>query len=548
MKHLYNVVRSYLNDNRIDLNERLSTFFIYMGILAAILGTGICILAHVSVYGILATACIAVGAPVVASVTHMAGRGHLFGVIIAIGLTVMLPVVWLTAGGSNSGVNVWFVYELFYMALFTTPKKLPRFAAPAVLLMLGCFFVENRYPALVTRFAEPRDAYISILGSILVVSVTIVITVMVQKQLYNNERANNEKQEDFTLNFIMSIASIIDAKDSYTGGHSKRVAVCATEIGRHMGMSEDELSNLHTVALLHDIGKIGIPDGILNNPGALTDREFDMIRQHPVIGGNIVKELGFIPHVEEGVMYHHERYDGHGYPSGLKGEEIPLLARIICVADSYDAMSTNRVYRKRLENPAIIQEFERCKGAQFDPYIADVFIDMLKSGYTVTEEDVNQVNVEQNLSVALEKLVTSLITNASREREIILPPADYSGDVRKEYPEYAQMLDYIHNLGRRFDSAFVPVAVFVELNSEKEMSASALNGVMRSLNTAITGTIRAVDVCTRYNSSTFLIVLVNARRENLQAIFDRIEASFRKTGAAETAHITFRTVEDNQIG
>ena len=233
MKHLYNVVRSYLNDNRIDLNERLSTFFIYMGILAAILGTGICILAHVSVYGILATACIAVGAPVVASVTHMAGRGHLFGVIIAIGLTVMLPVVWLTAGGSNSGVNVWFVYELFFVGLFArSGKQLFGYLVPAVALILVTFAIEQLYPDLVSPLASRTDVLISQLASVLVVSATIVTTVWVQKQLTLNEHQISERREDFTLSFIMSVATIIDAKDSYTGGHSKRVASCAVSIGK----------------------------------------------------------------------------------------------------------------------------------------------------------------------------------------------------------------------------------------------------------------------------------------------------------------------------
>lgn len=214
MKRLYTMIRSYLHNSEIDINERLSTFFIYMGVFAAILGTLVNVAAHASIYGILSTALIAVGAPIVAAVSQLSGRRQVFGVVIAIGLSLILPVVWLSSGGTGGGVNVWFVYELFYIALFTTPKKLPYFAIPATLLIIGCFVLESTRPELVFHFASTHDTCISLLGSILIVSVTIIITELVQKSLYNEEHAINEKQEDFTLNFVMSIASIIDAKDS----------------------------------------------------------------------------------------------------------------------------------------------------------------------------------------------------------------------------------------------------------------------------------------------------------------------------------------------
>lgn len=187
--------------------------------------------------------------------------------------------------------------------------------------------------------------------------------------------------ERTALDTVMTISAIIDARDQYTSGHSDRVALCAMDIAKKLGWSEDEARNIYIVALLHDIGKIGIPDAILNKPSRLTDEEYHVIQQHPVIGESILKGLYMLKKVNEGALYHHERYDGGGYPSGLKGEEIPLYARIIGIADSYDAMSSDRVYRSRLPLEKIISEFERCRGTQFDPELDDIFVDMLKNGY-----------------------------------------------------------------------------------------------------------------------------------------------------------------------
>lgn len=189
--------------------------------------------------------------------------------------------------------------------------------------------------------------------------------------------------EMVTMHSIMSIANTIDAKDKYTSGHSIRVAKCSMAIARELGWTEEEQQNIQYVALLHDIGKIGIPDAVLNKPANLTEEEFAMIKKHPIIGGEILKEIHTIPHVQEGALFHHERYDGKGYPHGLKGRDIPLFGRIVSIADTYDAMSTDRVYRKRLPDEQIISEYEKYKGTQFDPNLTNLFVRMLKNGYTV---------------------------------------------------------------------------------------------------------------------------------------------------------------------
>lgn len=190
----------------------------------------------------------------------------------------------------------------------------------------------------------------------------------------------NKQIQNMTMETITTIANALDAKDSYSEGHSRRVAVYSEQIARALGMSEEEVGNIRIVALLHDIGKISIPDSVLNKPGRLTDEEFALMKQHPVAGNEILKDISMIPGVDIGTKYHHERYDGRGYPDGLKGEDIPYIARIIAVADAYDAMTSNRVYRKHLSSEQVMSELEKGEGTQFDPVIARTMEGLIKSG------------------------------------------------------------------------------------------------------------------------------------------------------------------------
>ena len=205
--------------------------------------------------------------------------------------------------------------------------------------------------------------------------VLAITTSQIKKYTERHERDNeiiNESIETFT--------GFIDAKDPYTNGHSKRVATYTRMIAKEMGYEGEELDRIYYVALLHDRGKIGVPDNILRKPGRLTDEEFEIIKSHTVRGGEILSSFKSLKNVGEGALYHHERYDGKGYPEGKAGEDIPLIARMICVADSFDAMNSNRVYRKKLTKEYILNEIEKNKGLQFDPKIADVMLGLLRSG------------------------------------------------------------------------------------------------------------------------------------------------------------------------
>lgn len=179
---------------------------------------------------------------------------------------------------------------------------------------------------------------------------------------------------------LNTFANTIDAKDKYTNGHSQRVAVYSRELAKKLKLSKEEQERIYYIALMHDIGKIGIADEILNKPGKLTEEERAVIMSHPAIGGEILKDFTSLPGISEGARYHHERYDGTGYNEGLKGEEIPFFARIICVADSYDAMSSTRCYRKDLDEETIVRELKNNAGTQFDPDIVAVMLELIEEG------------------------------------------------------------------------------------------------------------------------------------------------------------------------
>jgi HD-GYP domain-containing protein (c-di-GMP phosphodiesterase class II) len=177
---------------------------------------------------------------------------------------------------------------------------------------------------------------------------------------------------------VMSLVNAIEAKDAYTSGHCQRVMEISCEIAASMNLDEESIKDLRYAAILHDIGKIGISASILNKADKLTNEEFEEIKKHPQISYNILKNVEFLGKGLRAILEHHEKYNGFGYPNKLKGEEISLLGRILCIADAFDAMTSDRTYRKGMTMELAIDEIERCKGVQFDPDISDLFIKMIR--------------------------------------------------------------------------------------------------------------------------------------------------------------------------
>jgi HD-GYP domain-containing protein (c-di-GMP phosphodiesterase class II) len=176
------------------------------------------------------------------------------------------------------------------------------------------------------------------------------------------------------MGLLHSLTSAVDAKDAYTCGHSERVALLSRHLATQIGLTEHEIERVYMAGLLHDVGKIGVPEAVLQKPGKLTAEEFEQMKKHPEIGARILADIKQVKDILPGVLHHHERYDGKGYPFGLAGENIPLMGRILCLADCFDAMTSNRTYRKALPLEVALTEIRRCSGTQFDPGLAEAFI------------------------------------------------------------------------------------------------------------------------------------------------------------------------------
>lgn len=274
---------------------------------------------------------------------------------------MLVPIAAMELFGIQIGLAVGLYFLVFLIALFYTPLRYFVKASYSVTFM-------NRFPIL--YFAD------------LALSFTLVVQkhiVQVRQLNYGQKlqkavRDEHNRVKDISIQTIMSISNAVDAKDPYTQAHSRRVAEYSRRIAKAAGMSKSKVEEIKEIALLHDIGKIAVSDAILNKPGRLTKEEFEIMKTHTTAGATILKDLTILKNVDLGAKYHHERYDGTGYPNGLKGEEIPLEGRIIGLADAFDAMNSDRVYRKHLSPRTIHKELEKGSGTQFDPQLVEAFL------------------------------------------------------------------------------------------------------------------------------------------------------------------------------
>lgn len=210
----------------------------------------------------------------------------------------------------------------------------------------------------------------------LVCALSLIIVNANIKRLVEQKKHDEQIIEQTMHTFV----NIIEAKDPSTMGHSLRVAQHSTLIAEHMGIDEEECKRIYYIALMHDCGKLYIPDEILTKPARLTDEEYEVMKKHTVYGSNILRDFTSIKDIQLGAMYHHERYDGKGYPTGKSGEDIPLIARIICVSDAFDAMNSRRCYRANLSPEVILSELKNNKGSQFDSVIVDHLLKLIDDG------------------------------------------------------------------------------------------------------------------------------------------------------------------------
>ena len=307
-----------------------------------------------------------------------------------------------------------FVFILVFIHLVQYIRKNKQSKTDYILLIglflvLVCVAIES---VSVYFVATISGLFIGI-GMIILLFTNIVRTIqkihMVEEKRHHLELEIEKKQnKKITLQMMESLSTTIEAKDEYTRGHSRRVAQYAALIAENLGWSKEEIQNLKNCAYLHDIGKIGIPDQILNKPGKLTNEEFNLIKQHTTIGQDILKDITIIPHIDEVTRSHHEHYDGTGYPDGLKGNEIPIQARVIALADSYDAMNSRRIYRNALSHGRIYHEIQMNAGTQFDPGITKVFLKLMDNGSLYNLENEILPTQEDTINKFISDVVTTM--------------------------------------------------------------------------------------------------------------------------------------------
>lgn len=283
---------------------------------------------------------------------------------------------------SNTYHRGWFYPGSYLFAfaalvvLISTIAKYRKNLRKRLILPLLLFTIMPVFTATIHFFV---DQYTLTSGSIVMMVVLLYSFSILDANdiVKTTQEKEMENQKLMVSQTAMALAEAIDAKDRYTNGHSKRVAEYSAKIAERYGKTKAECEEIYLIGLLHDVGKIGVPGNIINKTEKLTDEEYEIVKTHTTKGNEILTKISISPQLAIGAHYHHERYDGKGYPEGLKGEEIPEIARIIAVADAYDAMTSKRSYRDGLPIEKVRDELIRCMGKQFDSKFAAVMVDLI---------------------------------------------------------------------------------------------------------------------------------------------------------------------------
>ena len=318
-------------------------------------------------------------------------------------------------------ITVATIFVHLFQYIRTEKNKADRLLLIGLLVAILCIAVE----ATSVYFVTLMSGLFVGAGMLILLFVNIVRAIKnVQdielKRQQSEIRKNQEQNEKMSLQMIQTLSTTIEAKDAYTRGHSYRVAQYAALIAEELGWTQEEILNLKRATHLHDIGKIGIPDPFLNKPAQLTDDEYNLIKKHTVIGAEILKDITLIPHAAEIARSHHERYDGKGYPDGLAGTEIPIHARIVAVADCYDAMNSRRIYRNALPPEVVYEEFRKNRGTQFDPEITDIFLKLLKEKrlpqWDPSQEEPDTYNLP-DMQLTVSKFISDVVTTIKAQAD-----------------------------------------------------------------------------------------------------------------------------------
>lgn len=357
---------------------------------------------------------------------------------------------------------------------------------------------------------------------------TIRNIIDIETSRQQQEMEKKQKQtEEMSLQMMETLSTTIEAKNEYTCGHSHRVAEYAALIAAELGWSSENIQNLKYAAYLHDIGKIGIPEMLLNKPSQLTDEECDLIRNHTIIGAEILKDVAFAPYIAEVSRSHHERYDGCGYPDGLKGTDIPIHARIITVADSYDAMNSRRIYRNALSPEMIRNEFEKNRGKQFDPQITDIFLKLLDEDHIVLKNTHTQkATVSSEPDNTINKFISEVVNTIKSQEDL----KDY--DFLTGLP--------MRNLGERLIAEFMQehdgCLIFLDMDNLKKINDihghTAGDRALKNLGTLLSHYM-ANGIASRLGGDEFLLFLPDITVETVSEIMRQLFHHFQSIVEAD---------------
>ncbi len=352
-------------------------FVTYTTIAVAVIGLSIFLFAKVFKKRTAAMTCAILLSILVFSYYAVSGANEGFAIL----WTLLVPMAICYFMGVIQGISLSAYFEVLLIVLFYTPLRanFTEYYTETFMNRFPIFYLCVLMLTTVSMTQYHESTLIEIeYTDRLNAEVEKQTKVAVEQSKVATERANQlQKLSD---EMVQTLAKTIDAKDKYTNGHSFRVSEYSVKLARRLGWAEEEIQLLERESLLHDIGKIGVPDAVLNKPGRLNDEEFNTIKNHTKIGRTILEGIDGMQSVADVAAYHHERIDGSGYPDGLKGTEIPAHARIISIADAFDAMSSDRVYRKGMEKDAIRRELVNGSGKQFDPEYLSVFLKLFEDG------------------------------------------------------------------------------------------------------------------------------------------------------------------------
>ena len=445
---------------------------------------------------------------------YMEGTGILWSLMLPIGVCYFISV--------KLGILLSAYYSILYFVLFYTP--------------LGAQTTQYYSAAFVARFPLAFFS-LSVFTAIAMVQYHryVLLEIRYTKRL-NDEVAKQtavaeeraKKIEEMSFQTIQTLANAIDAKDPYTKGHSTRVSRYSVLIAEALGWEPERVTDLRYAALLHDIGKIGVPDSILNKPRKLTEVEYGIIKSHTTMGGEILRDRTMIRCAEDVARSHHERYDGRGYPSGLKGMEISEEARIVAVADAFDAMSSNRIYRKACDPEYIRKELEEGRGGQFDPEYAGVFLKLLDEGRVdeIADQDADLPAAGAESSSALLQEVVEAFAAQSAADSIDLATGVMSrsageGTIAKRMQQEAGCF------------------IFVDMDNLKRINDSlgheAGDRALRLAGETLLAGVSENGLCCRLGGDEFLLFLPGAGKEEAEERVRGIISSFDEKKADDAA-------------